>query len=194
MNKNRAYILAIFTTLLALVSNVYFVTALGLGLFVYTLADFLEKIGEGLPILEAMLFIACLQWIVGPYIDYVTEYRHYKYHMYVPEEAYMDLVVPSLFLLALPVYYTSNKIDYAFFLQRIQQLKITDRFAINLILIGFLSDIMTKLAPASIAFVFFLRLYFYLLLCDVYFFSFYYGWYLYSFLLLAFISYPSHGN
>src|SRR5258706_10687562 len=116
MNSNRAYLFSIFTTIIALVSNVYFMTALGLGLFVFATTDFLDKVGKGLPILEAMLFIACLQWVVGPYIDYVTEYRHYKYHMYVPEEAYMDLVVPSLLLFALPIYYVATKIDYVFFL------------------------------------------------------------------------------
>lgn len=156
MSSARAYLFSIVAMIIALMSNAYFMSVLGLGLFVFAATDFLEKIGRGIPILEAMIFIACLQWIVGPYIDYVSEYRHFKYHMYVPEEAYMDLVVPALFLFALPVYYISNKIDYSYFLGQIRQIKLSDRFAVNLIIFGFLSDIVGRFAPASIGFVFFL--------------------------------------
>jgi hypothetical protein len=156
MSSSRAYWLSILTIIIALLSNVYFVTALGLGLFVFALTDFLDKVGKGIPILEAMIFIACLQWILGPYIDYVSEYKHYKYHMYVPEEEYMNLVVPALFLFALPMYYITGTIDFAFFSRRIQQLKMTDRFAINMIIVGFLSDVLLRFAPASIGFIFFL--------------------------------------
>src|SRR5882762_10043027 len=105
IDRRLSYLLAIFITIIALLSNSYFMTALGLGLAVFVILDFIEKVGKIIPILEALLLVSCLQWIVGPFIDYVTEYYHYKYHMYVPEEAYMDLIVPSLFLFALPVYY-----------------------------------------------------------------------------------------
>jgi hypothetical protein len=155
-SSRRAYLLAIFTALLVLLTNGYFMTALGLGLTLFATVDFIEKIGKSIPVLEALLFIACLQWIAGPYIDYATEYRHYKYHMYVSEESYMDLVVPSLFLFAFPIYYVSRKINYAFVIRRIQQIKRPDLFAINLIIAGVFSPIMGAFVPASIGFVFFL--------------------------------------
>ena len=147
--------MAILTSLAMLLSDGYFVTALGLGLFVFVLVDFVEKIGNTIPILEALLLISCLQWILGPYIDYVTAYHHYKYYMYVPENTYMDLVVPSLFLFAIPIYYFSTRIDYAFYLQRMQRIKISDRIAISLVVAGFLSDVAWRFSPASLGFVFF---------------------------------------
>ncbi len=152
----RAFLFSALVAVIALASNAYFMSALGLGLFTFAIVDFLDKVGKGIPILEAMFFIACLQWVVGPYIDYLIEYRHFKYHMYVPETAYMDLVVPSLFLFALPLYFISNRIDYSYFLNRIQSVRVSDRLAINLILIGFLSDVAGKFAPLSLAFLFFL--------------------------------------
>jgi len=152
----RPHLFAISTIFVVLLTNGYFVTALGLGLSVFVMMDFIEKVGKSIPVLEVLLFIACLQWIVGPYLDYVTEYKHYKYYMYVPEETYMNLVVPSLFLFALPVYYSSTKINSAFFIRRIKQIKISDRFAINLMIIGFLSGIIARFAPISLGFIFFL--------------------------------------
>jgi hypothetical protein len=156
MSSSRAYFLFAFVSVIALANGVYVITALGLGLCVFSGTDFLDKIGKGLPILEAMVFIACLQWILGPYFDYMTEYKHFKYYMYVPEQEYMNLVVPALLLFAIPIYVTSNKINYSFFLGRIQQAGISAKFSFNLIITGFLADVIGPFAPASLGFVFFL--------------------------------------
>ncbi len=155
-NNGRLFLFATIITLAALLNGGYLVTALGLGLFTFVLFDFVKKIGKTIPILEALLLISCLQWILGPYIDYVTKYKHYKYYMYVPEQTYMNLVVPSLFLFALPLYYFSSRIDYAFYLQRIRRIKISDRTAMALVVAGFASDVIGRFAPGSLGFVFFL--------------------------------------
>lgn len=155
MSKRRLYI-PIIVTLLVLLNSDYSVTALGLGLCAFVFIDFVEKIGYTIPVLEAMLLIACIQWIVGPYIDYISEYQHYRYYMYVSEERYMNLVVPSLFFLSLPIYYFTRSINYAFFIDRIQRLKIADQFSITLVVAGFLSEIIGRFAPSSLGFVFYL--------------------------------------
>jgi hypothetical protein len=156
LNSWRSYLLAILTTVTVLVSEGHIMTAFGLGMFVFVLVDFVEKLGNTIPILEAMLLISCLQWIVGPYIDYVTAYKHYKYYMYVPEEMYMNLAVPALFFFALPVYYFSAQIDYSVYLRRIFSIKISDGVALNLVAAGFLSDLVDRFAPLSLSFVFYL--------------------------------------
>lgn len=56
---------------------------------------FTKELGRTLPILELMLLVAGLQWIVGPYIEYLNPSFHYKYYMYVDENEYMGFVVPA---------------------------------------------------------------------------------------------------
>ncbi|MCZ2223421.1 MAG: hypothetical protein LC122_07300 [Chitinophagales bacterium] len=156
MTKWLSYLLAGITASILYLSGEYYLTALGIGLLIFSLLDFTNKIGKTIPILETMLVIACLQWILGPYIDYNSTYQHYKYYMYVNEEEYMNLVVPSLFLFAIPTYYFSNKINYIAFLNRIQYIGLTNKTAVYLIITGFIADVTGRFVPSFLGFIFFL--------------------------------------
>lgn len=127
-------------------------TILGLSLVAYVLFQLITKIGKTLPIIDIMFALAGLQWIVGPYFDYVTDSTHQKYYMYVSESEYMSVIVPLFLAFILP-YYILNK-----YYKQPLNLDIEDlnNVAIVLILIGFLSNILGRLLPSSLAFVFFL--------------------------------------
>ncbi len=81
----------------------------------------MKRAGNGIPIFGLLLLIAALQWVVGPWLSYTFFDDHYKYHMYVPEEEYMWLAVPSLLFLSLGLLfrkqhrsrYEANLITYA---------------------------------------------------------------------------------
>lgn len=156
MTKWLSYLLAGITASVLYLSGEYYLTALGIGLLIFSLLDFTNKIGKTIPILETMLVIACLQWILGPYLDYNDTYQHYKYYMYVNEEEYMDLVVPSLYFFAVPVYYFSNKINYVIFLNRLQYIGLTDKLAVYLIIISFVADVTGRFVPSFLGFIFYL--------------------------------------
>jgi hypothetical protein len=156
MNKWVSLIVAGIISAILYLGGEYYLTALGIGLLIFSFLDFVEKVGNTLPILELMLFIACLQWILGPYIDYNSTHQHYKYYMYVKEDVYMDLVVPSLYLFAIPIYFFSNKVNYIIFLDRIKLLRLTDKMAIYLVVAGFTADVLGRFVPDALAFVFFL--------------------------------------
>lgn len=156
MNNWLIIFISFLVSAILYLSGNYYLTALGIGLLVYSFFEFAGKIGNSIPILETMLVIACLQWILGPYIDYNSTYQHYKYYMYVNEEEYMNLVVPSLYLFAVPVYYFSNKINYIAFLNRIQYIGLTNKTAVYLIIAGFIADIGAQFIPFTLNFIFFL--------------------------------------
>lgn len=156
MNTWRSYLLAAITASVIYLKGDYYLTALGLGLTVFVFLDFTEKLGKTIPILEVMLLIACLQWILGPYIDYKSTYHHFKYYMYVNEDVYMDLVVPSLILFSIPIYYFSKKIDYLAFLNRIQYIGITPKFAIYMIVTGLVLNLLFPFVPAELGFIVYL--------------------------------------
>ena len=70
-------------------------TTIGVILTSLTALRFISRLGNGLPILELMLFIAAAQWIMGPLIEYNLPNLHYKYFMYVDQQQYMSYVVPA---------------------------------------------------------------------------------------------------
>jgi len=128
---------------------------MGLGLSTYVLIDFVEKIGNTIPVLELILLLMCAQWVIGPYVDYNAPVQHYRYHMYVSEERYMDLIVPSLILFFLPTYYCSSKINYVQAIKRIEAMD-GNRLPLLLVVAGFVSELLVRIAPGSIGFVFYL--------------------------------------
>ena len=81
-----------------LLAGAFFLMAIGLGLFAYSLFWFINTTGKEVAIGAAVSMIATAQWIVGPYFAYYHDAVTYKYRMYVDEEAYSLFVIPSLIL------------------------------------------------------------------------------------------------
>jgi hypothetical protein len=111
--------------------------------------------GEGIPVNILMVFMACLQWIVGPILSYYTGINHPFYGMQVPEDYYFSFIIPGVILyymgLSLPLLGVSN----------LPKLVLSDmgevasnkqQAAYYLIGIGFLSSFAQRVAPGSLFF------------------------------------------
>ncbi len=149
--------LAFFLFLILLISGSFFWTAIGLSFCLYLTLDFSRRIGEEVPIPQLMLLIAALQWILGPWIDYITPETHYLYHMYVPEETYMTYVVPCLFAMQLGISSFTKKtpIDHV----ALGSIRITNEhpyLPYYLIILGLTVPLIGLFFPMQLAFVFYL--------------------------------------
>ena len=87
------------------------ITAFGLAWSTALFIKFLNQAGKDIPLDTLLLLIASLQWIIGPWLSYTFFDDHYKYHMYVPEQEYMLLAVPALFLFSIGLRYRKNYRD-----------------------------------------------------------------------------------
>lgn len=127
-------------------------TILGLFLAIIISWFFFKEIGKTIPVLQIMLFIAALQWVVGPVISYTLEVKHFKYYMYVDELTYMSYVVPGLlaFFIAISIFIKKVKIPVATnYFQYASYGRI-------ILIIGIISDLLLFIIPSSLAFVFYL--------------------------------------
>ncbi|WP_187260568.1 hypothetical protein [Pontibacter beigongshangensis] len=143
--------------LLLLFSPLSYLSLLGVLFTIYILNELVFGFGKGIPINIVIVFIASLQWIIGPILSYYTGIVHPFYGMQVPEEEYMSFVLPGVmfyhFGLSLPIIgvshipkivindlenETSNKIKGAYYL----------------IALGFFASFAYSFAPGSLAFFF----------------------------------------
>ena len=123
---------------------------LGISLVCYIFYKFLSEIGSTLPIIEFMLLISGLQWIIGPIIEYNTPYEHYKYYMYVPEDEYMQVVVPAFLIYATILLFAAKQ-----FPLKIKNIDSLSRFApygIIFLSIGVIAQIAGALVPGGLKF------------------------------------------
>jgi hypothetical protein len=98
------YVIGALTLALGLAVGADWLSAVGLGAFALFFTRLLLEAGHDVPIESFILFMASLQWIVGPVLAYAGFSDHYKYYMYVPVEEYMALAVPGVIGLALGLY------------------------------------------------------------------------------------------
>jgi len=56
-----------------------FWTIIGLLCLIWVSFEFIKQLGHSIPVMELMLFIAGMQWILGPNIEYYAPGLHYKY-------------------------------------------------------------------------------------------------------------------
>lgn len=147
----------IVTILIHFFTENYFYSSVGIGLTIYILLRLLILVDYRIPVIEIMLFIAAMQWIIGPYIDYQNQVKHYKMYMYVDELQYMNITVPLFlsFLIA-SILFTPNINRY------IDKDKLNSFFQLNkklpfvIIGIGLLTKLLLPIVPSSLAFVTFL--------------------------------------
>lgn len=125
-------------------------TVTGIVGLVYVGYLFFQRIGNTLPILEFMLFVAGMQWILGPLIEYNTPFEHYKYHMYVPEEEYMGLVVPSFLLFTFILLKASKK--FPLIIPKKLNMDALTPYALIFLGIGFVAQFTGSFLPGALAF------------------------------------------
>lgn len=133
-------------------------SSLGLGFTAFLLSLLVERLGKTFPLLELLLSVAALQWLLGPYLDYQSNVKHFKYFMYVPEQEYMDIVFPAVLIFALVSFLLLPRVDFKARVESIQQhIQNQDtRIAWVLLAVGFSSLFLRNSVPGGLAFVLFL--------------------------------------
>ena len=122
---------------------------------VYILNKLIFGFGEGIPVNIVMVFMACLQWIVGPILSYYTGINHPFYGMQVPEDYYFSFIIPGVILyhlgLSLPLLGVT-RLPKLVLNELGEAASDKQRAAYYLIGIGFVSGMAQKVAPGSLFF------------------------------------------
>ncbi|MEI6456969.1 MAG: hypothetical protein WCO93_11825 [bacterium] len=145
--------------LLEILTGFYYMTALGLALFAGITVKFLQDLGKRIEIRDLIAFMSVMQWILGPVMAYHFLPYDDLYYMAVPEQVYMDFIVPFCFLMVLGLYLPLKN-------ERIVNSEDIDRLKIYigehpwlgyiLVVIGLTAGFAGKGLPASLRFIVFL--------------------------------------
>lgn len=136
---------------------IYYWSSLGLILTVLLFWDFTRKCGDTIPIPELMVLFAALQWIIGPYIDYLNDFEHYRYKMYVSEDVYMTYAVPVVLAFKAGLFYFRNDVKISHLKKSIiTLLSVHPSIPYSLVVIGMIAPFISVLFPPVFTFVFFL--------------------------------------
>lgn len=129
-------------------------TLIGIGLVIVVAIVFMKALGKRLPILEMMMLIAGLQWIIGPFIEYNSDFHDVKYYMYVDESTYMGYVVPAYaFFTGVIFFMTRNSVVNV---QDIIDFKKYSRYGLTILFIGIVSELLGFVLPGALGFLVFL--------------------------------------
>lgn len=140
-----------------LLTNQPFWSIIGICLSITIFVDLIKKIGYSIPIPEIIVFIAALQWIVGPLIDYGTPVSHFKYKMYVDAKEYMSYIVPSVMALLIGIKLFTKDVKIILLKKNIQTFFHTyPKIPIILVLIGIIAPLGGYFLPNSLLFILFL--------------------------------------
>ncbi|WP_242919037.1 hypothetical protein [Pontibacter liquoris] len=147
--------IAIVSILLLAFTSMTFLALVGALFSLYVFTELLFGFGQGIPVNLIIIFLACLQWIVGPILSYYTGVNHPFYGMQVPEEEYFSFAVPGVILyhlgLLLPVARVRHISRTA-----VQELEEASSHKIKgayyLIVLGFLASISSSFVPPSLFF------------------------------------------
>lgn len=116
--------------------------------FVFTL--FLKRIGKTLPILELLLLLAGLQWIVGAFIEYRTDFSHYKYYMYVDETVYMSYVVPAFLVFSYFILVFNNR--HRLEVIPVKAFRNISNYGLKILLFALIIDLITPFISVELGF------------------------------------------
>lgn len=95
--------LLVFTCLEAF-TGFYFMSSLGMALFAGVAVKFIQDLGKRIEIRDMISFMSIMQWIVGPVMAYRFLPYDELYYMAVPEDVYMNFVVPVCYFMVLGLY------------------------------------------------------------------------------------------
>lgn len=157
MTHNTIASLSIGLSLFLILFGFQLWTAIGLSYCIYISLEFIRRMGNEIPIPHMMLLIASMQWILGPWIDYITPETHYLYHMYVSEDVYMSYVVPCIIAMHIGIQVFAKNISLNTIGANANAI-IEKHKSIPYILIlgGFAMPFIAPYMPTQLAFVFYL--------------------------------------
>lgn len=132
-----------------MVSNLLLVTVLT----AVVLYEFIRRVDQGLPLMQIGALLACLQWLVGPMISFLSSTHHDRYFMYVPEEYYFGFALPGTAAYVLGLLGSGVSIRQRPALHRLDRSQfIPVGIALNLVAIG--AEFAAGFMPAGLAFLF----------------------------------------
>ncbi len=142
-----------------IIVDLYILSVLGIGLFVFFGVKFFYELGEKIEIKDLMILLAALQWIIGPILAYKVNPDDPFYYMAVEEDVYMNFVFTATLLFALGLYFPlwNRRTDEKKHLEKIKIiLKKYRNIDIILLALGVVSEVLTDRVPSSLTFFFFL--------------------------------------
>jgi hypothetical protein len=152
-NNKIAVVIAAFSFIFFITVPLNLYSAIGLAFFVFFTIKFFVEIGETLEIRDLIIFIALLEWIVGPALKYHLSPKDIFYYMVIPEAEYMNFVVPASLVFIGGLYFPGiyKKIDYTVQIIRINPiLKKHPNIDFILIITGVFSNAVLDFFPQSI--------------------------------------------
>jgi hypothetical protein len=157
LNNSIGKILPVILTLFLSVLFVDYLTAIGLAAVVYITISFFGTLSHGLPIKQLILFIAGLQWVLGPILEYYFYNTDPRYKMYVSEQEYFSFIIPAFlaFYLGISVF-NSNKLQGTISETLSYEVNLPRSVPYVFIVFGIMAGGMGNFLPSSLRFVFFL--------------------------------------
>jgi hypothetical protein len=134
-------------------------SGLAIGITVYTMLQFVNNLGNTIPIRYLIVFLACIQWLFGPVLAYAGYSNHYKYYMYVPIEEYMPFAISGVFALFIGLWIFKIKKErelYGLINEIKPRIKQDGFLGYKLIALGWISSLIQSYMPGSLQFIFFL--------------------------------------
>jgi hypothetical protein len=158
VNRFILVLIAVFFFMYSFLIDGYLtITSIGLSFSLFIFLDFINKLGNELPIKEFILSLASFQWIVGAKISYNLGKQHYKYYMYVSEVEYMGYIVPAVILFYVGIKLFPQKL----LIEDIKNIvedntKVLKRGAITLVILGLSSTLISRFYQGGLSFLLFL--------------------------------------
>lgn len=155
-NKSTYYWSTLSLFLLLLVWFPWYFAA-AVGITFGAMLSLIDSSKNNLPVLNIVFLVACIQWLLGPFLDYEFFNSHYRYHMYVEAEEYFGLLIPASLALwaGLSLVKSDCNLDKV---KEYTQVKMEQQpdLPIKLISIGFVAEFMGPFVPPALRFVLFL--------------------------------------
>lgn len=117
------------------------------------LYEFVRRVDQGMPLMQIGALLACLQWLVGPMISFLSSSHHDRYFMYVPEDYYFSYALPGTAAYVLGLLGAGVSIRQRPALHRLDRSQfVSVGIALNLVAFG--AEFSAKFLPGGLAFFF----------------------------------------
>ncbi|OQX82115.1 MAG: hypothetical protein B6D64_01000 [Bacteroidetes bacterium 4484_276] len=144
---------------LQIFSDLYYVSAIGASFFLVVFFKFVRDIGHKIEPRDLVAFMSVLQWVFGPILAYNVLPYDELYWMDVPEDVYMNFVVPGTLAFILGMYFplVPDKSVKDEHLEKVKEyIKANKYVAFILIGGGLFAQFASKYVPGSLGFLFLL--------------------------------------
>lgn len=137
-----------------------FISWVALSLSLYQFVLFFDSIGSIIPVRYLLGSFMCLQFFVGPAFAYngAEQYAYFMYKMKIPQEEYFLYVMPAVLSFIVGLHIGAGKLKG----ERINKIAINTfltaypKIPYILIIIGFVSSLISPFIPSEIGFLFYL--------------------------------------